>query len=99
LPIEDGALVRRCQIALSERFDDAHLMINSSMFNPLIVWKLYGTLACKGEDTDERPHRMSRILEASEMIRVVDTALLESFAVEMSHLSAYQKMMVAHSMN
>jgi len=27
------------------------------------IWKLYGTMACKGDPTPERPHRQSRVLE------------------------------------
>ena len=34
--------------------------------NPARVWKLYGTLAAKGDNLPEWPHRLSHILETPE---------------------------------
>ena len=34
-------------------------------FNPARIWKLYGTLAAKGDPTPERPHRLSRLVEGA----------------------------------
>ena len=33
--------------------------VDSTVFNMSRIWKLYGTLACKGDDTSQRPHRRS----------------------------------------
>jgi putative DNA primase/helicase len=49
--------------------------------NPARVWKLYGTLACKGSNTARRPHRMSRITDVPETIEEVSRDLLEMIAV------------------
>ena len=39
----------------------ATVEIDQSVFNPARIWKLYGTLACKGAGVGDRPHRMARI--------------------------------------
>jgi len=50
----------------------------------LVVWnaarisKVYGTFSRKGEDTEERPHRMSKLLEIPEHIEQVDPSLFAS---------------------
>ncbi len=55
-------LLKRALEGLANRFDGEGLHIDKSVFNPSRIWKLYGTLACKGDDTAKWPHRMSRIL-------------------------------------
>jgi hypothetical protein len=64
LPADDGGLVQRCLQALGARFDDDRVTVDQRVFNPSRIWKLYGTLACKGDDVPERPWRMSRIIDA-----------------------------------
>lgn len=49
--------------ALNERFSDDKVKVDLTTFNAARIWKLYGTMACKGDSTKERPHRMARILE------------------------------------
>lgn len=63
LPIDDDHLVENCLKALDKRFSDDIVKIDTSVYNPARIWKLYGTLACKGDNTPNRPHRMARILE------------------------------------
>jgi hypothetical protein len=64
LPVDDGGIVKRCLCALDARFTDNVVKIDTSVFNPARIWKLYGTAACKGDHTPDRPHRMSRIISA-----------------------------------
>jgi len=64
LPRDDGGLVQRTLHALAARFDDAAVKVDTSVHNPARIWKLYGTLACKGDDVPDRPWRMSRIVKA-----------------------------------
>ncbi len=64
LPTEDGGVVERCLKALAARFDSDRVKIDQSVFNPSRITKLYGTLSGKGDDTPDRPHRRSQILEA-----------------------------------
>ncbi len=41
---------------------------------------MYGPIACKGDSTENRPHRRSRILQAPNEFNVVDEALLKKVA-------------------
>jgi hypothetical protein len=63
LPTDDGGLVSRCLKSLAAKFDDDRVKIDTSVANPARIWKLYGTPACKGDSTPQRPHRMARLLE------------------------------------
>ncbi len=82
LPTDDGGLIKRCLAAIAERFDDNAVKIDQSVHNPARTWKLYGTRACKGDDTSDRPHRMSRILSQPDELHVVLPNQLESLAAE-----------------
>jgi len=73
----DDALVQRVLEALASRFDNPQVTIDREVFNPSRMCKLYGTVARKGDDTPERPHRVSRILELPDSLRVVPKELLE----------------------
>ena len=80
LPTDDGGIVQRCLNALAERFDTDAVKVDQTVFNPSRIWKLYGTLACKGDDTPDRPHRMSCILSRPDELKIVDAELLEALA-------------------
>ena len=75
---DNARLVNGCLRALGMLFSDSATGIDLKTGNPARVCKLYGTMARKGADTPERPHRMSRIIRAPEEIRRNDRALLES---------------------
>ena len=76
LATDDGGTVQRVLAAIADRFDDETVKVDRSVFNPARIWKLYGTLACKGDDTPDRPHRMARILSRPDELLVVDPSLL-----------------------
>lgn len=83
LPTDDGGLVQRCLEALASRFDDATVKIDKSVFNPARIWKLYGTLACKGDAAAAaigRPHRLSKIITAPGVLGVVSREQLAALA-------------------
>jgi hypothetical protein len=63
LPANDGGLVERCLTSLAKRFDTEKVKIDQSVFNASRICKVYGTLSRKGDSTELRPHRPSRILE------------------------------------
>lgn len=46
---------------LDELFSNDDCHVDTTLYNPARVIKLYGTLAQKGRDTEQRPHRMSKI--------------------------------------
>lgn len=82
LPADDAGLVERCLAALAGRFDArmSGVVIDPANHNPARIWKLYGTRACKGDSTAERPRRMARLLEVPERVMPVPQEVLEALA-------------------
>ena len=68
LPNDDAALalVKGCLTTLDALFSDERVSVDTANFNAARIWKLYGTVSRKGDNTPERPHRRSRILSAPE---------------------------------
>jgi hypothetical protein len=54
--------------------------VDQSVFNASRITKLFGSIARKGDDIPERPHRLSRILDAPSAIEPVPRELLEELA-------------------
>jgi hypothetical protein len=65
LPNDDAtrALLQRCLEALALYFSDSEVALDVKVFNAARIWKVYGTLACKGDHLPERPHRLSELLD------------------------------------
>lgn len=63
LPATESQFVKRILEGLAARFDEDRIHVDQTLYNPSRIIKLYGTLACKGDNTNERPYRFSRILE------------------------------------
>ncbi len=82
LPNDQAAtkLVQRCLQALAALFDDDAVTIDTGNFNAARIWKVYGTIAVKGDNTANRPHRPAYILSAPESIEVVTVEQLEHLA-------------------
>ncbi|MEO8602492.1 MAG: hypothetical protein ABI629_07955 [bacterium] len=76
----DAKLVERFLKALNLRFGDAVVEIDTGVANPGRVVKLPGTIATKGPNTEERPHRESYLLQASATPVVASASLLEAIA-------------------
>jgi hypothetical protein len=77
-PADDDGLIEHCLAALADRFDDDQVHVDLKVFNPARIWKLYGTLAAKGDNTPDRPHRMAKILEVPSTTTVVPRALMKT---------------------
>jgi hypothetical protein len=85
LPNDDAAtaLVKGCLTALDTLFSDGLVTVDAANFNAGRIWKLYGTISRKGDNTPERPHRRSRILSALDVPQVAGRALLEQLAARL----------------
>lgn len=59
---DSGRLVQRCLQALAQGYDTERVRIDTGVYNASRISKVYGTLACKGDDTAERPHRLAELL-------------------------------------
>ena len=60
---EGETIIKACLSALAVKFDDSQITIDRSVFNAARIWKLAGTLARKGDNTADRPHRIARLLD------------------------------------
>ena len=56
-------LVKGVLSALGDRFDDAQIKVDRTVFNAARICKLYGTVANKGDNTSKAPWRLSKLLE------------------------------------
>jgi putative DNA primase/helicase len=79
---ENVALVKRVLQALAARFDTDAVKVDLSVFNPARLVKLWGTVARKGDDTADRPHRRSAILHIPADTQPVPRELLDALAAE-----------------
>ena len=82
LPNDDEStmLIKRALEALDFQFSNETVNVDKGVFNAARIWKLYGTMACKGDHTDERPHRLSQILSCPEELKEVSAEQLKSLA-------------------
>ena len=85
------ALVKNILAAIGLRFTDAVVEVDQTTFNAARLTKLYGTMACKGDHTEERPHRRSAIIEVPSHIEVVSLELLKAVAAMAPEVSAPTK--------
>jgi hypothetical protein len=69
-------LVRRSLAALDSMFSTSVCSVDAGNYNPSRIIKLPGTVARKGSNTVERPHRVSRILSMPEELQVVSISQL-----------------------
>jgi hypothetical protein len=83
LPTMDGGLVEKLLTGLAECFDDDVVQLDRSVFNPARIVKLYGTLSCKGDNTEERPHRMSKLLTVPNPLQQVSREQLQELVKEL----------------
>lgn len=79
---DDGArrLLEAVLGTLSNRFSDEHIEIDRTVFNAARIVKCYGTIARKGDDMADRPHRLSALLKVPPKLEAVDPKLLAEVA-------------------
>ena len=82
LPADDGGLVHRVLKVLASMFDDEAVSIDTKVGNASRICKLYGTLAAKGENTIDRPHRVSKIITIPSLLEIVPIEMLQRLASE-----------------
>ncbi len=63
-------------------FSSEAVQIDTAVYNPARITKLYGTIARKGANSPERPHRESKILHAPEPLQATPMALVRAVASE-----------------
>ena len=75
-------LVRGILDGLAAKFQTERVSIDTSVYNPSRIWKVYGTVARKGENTLERPWRTAKIIDLPEL-SVVPEATLRSLLAKL----------------
>lgn len=79
---ENVQLVKSFLGTLNRLYSDNMVKIDTSVFNPARICKLYGTIAAKGTPTAERPHRQAKILTVPAELSETSRDLLQSFVNE-----------------
>lgn len=79
---ENINLVKRCLHSLAALFNNDIVKVDTSNHNPSRICKLYGTVAQKGSNTEERPHRLARIDGDVKDLRQTQKIYLEKLAEE-----------------
>lgn len=82
LPNDDAArdLIHACLQALSLRFDDERVAVDTSVYNAARIIRLIGTINRKGDNTPERPHRRSKLVRVPEKLIPVPVERLRELA-------------------
>ncbi|WP_292427390.1 hypothetical protein [Methanoregula sp.] len=85
LPNDEAAtaLVKSCLATLDALFSDDRVSVDTANFNAARIWKLYGTVSRKGDDTPDRPHRRSRIIAAPDELKVASAEQLRDLAARL----------------
>ena len=80
---ENVAVFENALKVLSEKFSDNEVEVDTTVFNPARICKLWGTIAQKGATTPERPHRKAYIEPSvPSSVDVNDFTLLQALATE-----------------
>ncbi|SDQ06788.1 hypothetical protein [Virgibacillus salinus] len=77
---ESRDLVKKALEALDFLFSNESVDVDTTTYNSARIWKLYGTKSCKGDSTEERPHRNSHIIHCPEEMIEVTTEQLQQLA-------------------
>jgi hypothetical protein len=86
LPNDDRAkqLLTAVLKVLARRFTDERVKVDTSTFNASRIARMPGTLNRKGDSTEERPHRTSRLLDVPSEWTLVSLEQLEQLASEIA---------------
>jgi hypothetical protein len=77
---ENKVLLQRVLAALAAQFNTAEAKIDQTVFNPARIWKVYGSVARKGDDAPGFPHRAARWLTLNGTLTTVTREQLEQIA-------------------
>jgi len=76
-------LIKKVLSAFDFLYSDERTQIDTSVFNPARIIKLYGTLTKKGDSTGDRPHRVSKLLSIPDETRTVSLEQLIECAAKL----------------
>ena len=67
---KESETIKKFLLSLDAMFSNETVQIDTSVFNPARITKVYGTIARKGRNIPERPHRASGIISVPDEIKV-----------------------------
>lgn len=88
IPAEDK-LVPQVLKQLSKLFSDDSVDVDEKVGNAARIWKLPGTITCKGEDTADRPHRVARVVVMPKELTIVPQEALAELVGNGSAVKAH----------
>lgn len=74
---QEREAIKKFLEVMDQKFSDETVKVDRANYNAARICKLYGTVSCKGDNTEERPHRRSRIIKAPETIEQVQLEQLQ----------------------
>ena len=77
-------LVKKLLAALNAKFGTERVDVDTTVYNPSRILKVYGSVARKGEHTDERPWRTSGLVEIPTELPVVSEETLRALLAEIT---------------
>lgn len=77
---ENTETIKKFLQVLSMIFSDEHIDVDEKVFNLARISKLPGTMACKGENTLDRPWRQSMIVHVPSEVKATDIAYFKKVA-------------------
>lgn len=77
---ESADLVKGVIEAIGQKFDGNGVDIDRKVFNAARIWKLYGTIAGKGDNLPGQPHRRARVIREGSK-EIVTAEMLRKMAV------------------
>lgn len=90
VPIEKGdvrqvrEMNKKFLSLLDAKFSNEEVDIDTSVHNPSRLGKLVGCMAAKGESTEERPHRQSKIISVPSEVKDTSLSCIEAIITENS---------------
>jgi len=79
---ENVQLLKSVLVALDQKYSTDTVQIDTTVFNPARICKVYGTKVRKGDSTTDRPHRRAKILYIPDAPTPVAVDLLKTFSAE-----------------
>lgn len=79
-PVEDDGLVKRCLQSCAQLISIDGVHVDTAVHNAARIARIPGTWNRKGENMEDRPHRLAKIVSIPDTIELVNTELLTILA-------------------
>jgi len=79
LPAVDDGLIQACLKAIQPA-GDAAVQIDQTVHNPARIWRLPGTMNCKGDEHEDRVYRQAHVISIPEKLEIVPEEKLRILA-------------------